>query len=84
MKRMQKSVYLLERYRFTESDVDMEEVDLLRRDLRYHAESPINPFSAFTLTSSNILGACGTIITYIIVLLQFKIAEQGTIDCNSE
>ena len=79
MKKMQKSVYLLERYRFMESDVDKEEIDLLCRDLRYHAESPINPFSAFSLTSSNLLGACGTIITYIIVLLQFKIAEPGTI-----
>ena len=78
-KTMQKSVYLLDRYRFTDSEVDIEEVDLLRRDLRYHAESPINPFSAFSLTSNNLLGACGTIITYIIVLLQFKIAEPGTI-----
>ena len=84
MKKMQKSVYLLERYKFMDSEVDKEEVDLLRRDLRYHAESPINPFSAFSLTSSNLLGACGTIITYIIVLLQFKIAEPGTIKCNHE
>ena len=76
MKEMQESAFLLE---LGESDVNMVEVDLLRKDLRYHAESPINPYSAFSLSSSNLLGACGTIITYIIVLLQFKIAEKSTI-----
>lgn len=79
MTEMKKCVYLLERYRFQEKNVDMEDVYLLRQDLRYLAQSPINPFSAFSLSSSTLLGVCGTIITYIIVLLQFKVAEPGTI-----
>ena len=79
MKEMKECAYLLERYKFMDQDIDMDEVDLLRQDLRYHAESPINPFAAFSLSTSTMLGTCGMIITYIIVLLQFKIAEPGVI-----
>ena len=79
MREMKECAYLLERYKFMDQGIDMEEVDLLRQDLRYHAESPINPFAAFSLSTSTMLGTCGMIITYIIVLLQFKIAEPGVI-----
>ena len=77
MKEMKECVYHLERYKFDKTAIDMEEVKLFRRDFRELADSPINPFSAFSLSSSTFLGACGTIVTYIIVLLQFKVAEPS-------
>ena len=75
MKEMKECAYLLERYKFVDKEIDMVEVDLMRRDFRDSAESPINPFSAFSLSNNTFLGACGTIVTYIIVLLQFKVSE---------
>ena len=78
MKEMKECVYHLERYKFDKKKMNMDEIELLRRDFRDQAESPINPFSAFTLSSNTFLGACGTIVTYIIVLLQFKVAEPQT------
>ena len=75
MMEMKECVYHLERYKFDKKKMNMEDIELLRRDFRDQAESPINPFSAFSLSSSTFLGACGTIVTYIIVLLQFKVAE---------
>ena len=75
MKEMKECVYHLERYKFDKKKMNMEEIELLRRDFRAQAESPINPFSAFSLSSKTFLGACGTIVTYIIVLLQFKVSE---------
>ena len=77
MKEMKECAYLLERYKFVDTGVDLEEVDLMRRDFRDSAESPINPFSAFSLSNNTFLGACGTIVTYIIVLLQFKVSEPS-------
>lgn len=38
------------------------------------ANPPIQPCSAFNLTSSNLLATCATILTYLVVLIQFKIA----------
>ena len=75
MKEMKECVYHLDTYKFDKEKMNMEEIELLQRDFRDQAESPINPFSAFSLSSSTFLGACGTIVTYIIVLLQFKVAE---------
>ena len=75
MKEMKQCAYLFERYKFNIQDIDIEEIALLRQDLRYVAESPITPFAAFSLSSSTLLGACGMIVTYIIVLLQFKVSE---------
>lgn len=48
---------------------------LLKDDLKYYSEAPINPFSAFSVSTSTLVGAFGTIITYLIVLLQFKASE---------
>ena len=47
-------------------------VQLLREDFRNNCEALIAPYSAFTLSYSSLLGFFGTIVTYIIVLLQFK------------
>ena len=68
----------LERLKFTETKYDTDDVQLLKQDFRYYCESPITPFSAFTLSNSTLVGTCATIITYLIVLIQFKGSERGT------
>ena len=40
-------------------------------------DSPITPLSAFSVSTSTLLSSFGTIITYLIVLLQFKVSEQS-------
>ena len=72
---MKKSANRFERFTFKNKDIDEYEIQLLRQDLRYHSESPIAPFSAFTLSTSTLVGALGTVVTYLIVLLQFKVSE---------
>ena len=66
---------LLDKLKFNNKEVSTDEVELLRRDLRYHSESPITPFMAFSLSTSTLVTAVGTIVTYLIVLLQFKVSE---------
>ena len=68
----------LERLKFTETKLDADDVQLLKQDFRYYCEAPITPFSAFTLSNSTLVGTCATIITYLIVLVQFKGSENGT------
>ena len=48
---------------------------MLKEDLKYYSEAPITPLSAFSVSTSTLLSAFGTIITYVIVLLQFKVSE---------
>ena len=38
-------------------------------------ESPISPFGYFSITGGAFLSALTTIITYLIVLIQFKLSE---------
>ena len=47
----------------------------MKEELKYYCEAPITPLSAFSVSTSTLLGALGTIITYLIVLLQFKVSE---------
>ena len=75
---MKKCGYHLDRFKPNDKKMDERELDLLRQDIRYHSESPIAPFSFFTLSNSTLLGAFGTIVTYLIVLLQFKISEYSS------
>ena len=75
---MKKCGYQLDRFKPNDKKMDERELDLLRQDIRYHSESPIAPFSFFTLSNSTLLGAFGTIVTYLIVLLQFKISEYSS------
>ena len=71
-KLMKKCSYHLDRYSFSEHNMNSGEVQLLREEFQNHCEAPIAPYSAFTLSTSSLLGFSGTIITYIIVLLQFR------------
>ena len=72
---MKKCCYQLDRFKPNDKKIDERELELLRQDIRYHSESPIAPFSFFSLSNSTLLGAFGTIVTYLIVLLQFKMSE---------
>ena len=74
-KEMKECAYRLERFKFKKDGTDQNEVELLKQDLRYHCESPIAPFSAFSVSTSTLVGTFGTIVTYLIVLLQFKVSE---------
>ena len=71
-------VQLFDRCKIQDKEIDADELQILRQEIRYHSESPIKPFSAFTVSTSTLVGVFGTIITYLIVLLQFKVSELHT------
>ena len=72
---MKNCAYHLQRLKITLRDVDEQEFQLLKEELKYYGEAPITPFSAFSVSTSTLVSAFGTIITYLIVLLQFKVSE---------
>ena len=72
---MKNCSYHLQRLKIAERDVDEEGFQLLKEELKYYGEAPITPLSAFSVSTSTLLSAFGTIITYLIVLLQFKVSE---------
>ena len=49
---------------------------ILTQNVKDKSLSPINPFSAFSLSNSTLIGTFATILTYLIVLIQFKAAED--------
>ena len=71
---MKACAHTLDRIKLKNWDIS-EETQLLKQDLRYHCESPISPFSAFSLSHGTLIGTFATIITYLIVLIQFKVTE---------
>ena len=71
-KRMEKVANHLDRFHLKDQNTNSKEMELLKEEFRYHCEAPIAPYSAFTLSTSSLLGQFGTIITYLIVLLQFR------------
>ena len=81
---MKKCVYHLDRFKFRNKHCEVEEIQLMKEDLRGYSEAPITPYSAFSLSTSTMLGAYGTIITYLIVLLQFKVSEPHSSDDATE
>ena len=70
---MKACAHTLDRIKLKNKDIS-EESQLLKQDLRYHCESPITPFSAFSLSHGTLIGTFATIITYLIVLIQFKMS----------
>ena len=74
---MKNCTYHLERFKITKGGVDEDDFQLLKEELKYYGEAPITPFSAFSVSTNTLLGAFGTIVTYLIVLLQFKVSEPG-------
>ena len=81
---MKKCVYHLDRLKYTNNEFGMDEIQLLKQDFRHYCEAPVTPFSAFTVSTNTMLGAYGTIITYLIVLLQFKVSEKPDSDNTSQ
>ena len=81
---MKNCIYHLERLKITKGCVDEDDFQLLKEELRYYSEAPITPFSAFSVSTNTLLGAFGTIVTYLIVLLQFKVSEPGGTPGNKQ
>ena len=72
-KKMEKCSYHLDRFKFHDPiNSSSSLIQLLREEFQKNYEAPIAPYSAFTLSSNSLLSFFGTIVTYIIVLLQFK------------
>ena len=57
-------------------DEKLTNIKLLKKDLKHYCISPINPLSAFSLSNSTLIGTFATILTYLIVLIQFKATED--------
>ena len=74
---MKNCSYHLERLKISKGSVDEDDFRLLKEELKYYSDAPITPLSAFSVSTSTLLGAFGTIVTYLIVLLQFKVSEPG-------
>ena len=64
--------------------ISADDVQLLKQDLKYYSESPINPLSAFSLSNGTLIATSATIITYLIVLIQFMAAENPNDQCRSK
>ena len=74
---IKKCIHQLERFKVSKGGIDDDDFQLLKEELKYYGEAPITPFSAFSVSTNTLLGAFGTIVTYLIVLLQFKVSEPG-------
>ena len=74
-KSMKECSYQLDWLKFKKKVLDYDGIDLLKQDIKYWCESPISPFTAFSVSPSTFIGLCGVITTYLIVLLQFKVSE---------
>ena len=51
-------------------------VRLLRHQLSVYSNSPINPLSTFSLSNGTLLSTSATVLTYLIILIQFKLTEK--------
>ena len=57
-------------------DLSFNYMKILKQDLKDKSVSPISPFGAFSLSNSTLIGTFATILTYLIVLIQFKASEN--------
>ena len=48
----------------------------LRHQLKILSDSPITPMSTFSLCNSTLLSTSATVLTYLIILIQFKLTEK--------
>ena len=48
----------------------------LRHQLKILSDSPITPMSTFSLCNSTLLSTSATVMTYLIILIQFKLTEK--------
>ena len=73
---MKACIHTLDRMKIKTKDVCSDDMQLLKQDLRYYSESPINPKSTFSLSNGTLIGTFATVITYLIILIQFKGEEN--------
>ena len=59
-----------------EWNLTLEDYEFLRTELTDQSDSPINPCSAFSLSNGTLVGTFANILTYLIVLIQFKGSEK--------
>ena len=59
-----------------EKDLIKIRIELLQKKLS--VDTPITPFDAFNLSTGAFLAASANILTYLIILLQFKMSQSGT------
>ena len=64
--------YLLE----CENSIQIKHVGPLRHQLKMLSDSPITPISTFSLCNSTLLSTSATVLTYLIILIQFKLTEK--------
>ena len=57
-------------------DANYYSIGIIRQDLKVIAVSPITPCATFSLSNSTLVGTFATILTYLIVLIQFKASEN--------
>ena len=57
-------------------DEQSRRLKILTQNVKDRSTSPIHPFSAFSLSNNTLVGTFATILTYLIVLVQFKAAED--------
>jgi len=57
-------------------DLRSRKIKILKQNVKDRSASPIHPFSAFSLSNNTLVGTFATILTYLIVLVQFKAAED--------
>ena len=48
----------------------------LRHQLKVLSDSPITPISTFSLCNGTLLSTSATVLTYLIILIQFKLTEK--------
>ncbi len=54
-------------------------LDLLLSRLAQHA-SPLRPLGVFSIDRATAVSLAGVILTYMVVLLQFKVGDVGTVE----
>lgn len=79
---MKACVHTLGSIKFKSKDVCFDDLQLVKQNLKYYSESPINPCSAFYLSNGTLIGTSATVITYLIILIQFKATEIQNHTCN--
>ena len=75
--RIKASAHTLDRTQMKKPiDGTLDTVHLLKKDLNDLRYFPINPFSAFSLSNGTLIATFSTILTYLIILIQFKATED--------
>ena len=75
---MKKAKCKLEEFKCRNQRVWNAEMELLKEDLSSHLPCPISPYGAFGLSNGALPGTFATILTYLIVLIQFKASESSS------